>query len=192
MNIITEKTKKSTYNLYIIVVTLSFILIFMDVVGKDSKFTKILPNMKSRITWLIINLATIAIMYLDIYLGVLIFIIILFVALKNENENENFVNHQSRPLPFSDIGNDSDKSKVIDNLLKSIKAQNPDIELDDNYINYLYDKYFNDDALLGKLTKEESSRIVSDLKSGFVISYDIEEDEKLKADRSRWHRLEKS
>jgi len=111
---------------------------------------------------------------------------------KNENENENFVNHQSRPLPFSDIGNDSDKSKVIDNLLKSIKAQNPDIELDDNYINYLYDKYFNDDALLGKLTKEESSRIVSDLKSGFVISYDIEEDEKLKADRSRWHRLEKS
>jgi len=189
MEIITKKTKSSTYNIYIVVVTLLFVMIFVDIVSPNSKVMKVMFSCITNIcSWIVLYFVAIGIMYVDKYLGFLIFMILCVTTLKNENEN--YVNDQARPVPFSNIGNDTGKTKVIRNLLKNIKEQNPDVELDDNYVNYLYDKYFNDADLLDKLTEEESSKIVSDLKSGYVLSYNIEEEEKLKVDRSRWHKLE--
>ena len=76
--------------------------------------------------------------------------------------------------------------------MKSIKGQVPNIELTSNDTNYIYDKYFNDEDLLNSLLDKESTKLVSDLKSSYVVPYDIEEERNLKKDRTRWHKLQKS
>lgn len=93
---------------------------------------------------------------------------------------------------FTNVSPSGDRNQAINNILENIKTQNPTMVLDENYVNYLFDKYFSGDQLLDKLTQKESSRIVSDLKSNFIIPYDVAEEQKLKEYRAREQLLESS
>jgi hypothetical protein len=189
MNNITNKTKKIIYYLYILVVIILFLFIYMDIVGNNSVFTSQIIKIPSSTAWIIICMVSLIVSYMDLTTGILCFIIF-FSIMKLRVESFISIPNSSRQLSSVNIPDDSDKGKVIGNIIEQLKTQNPDMILDDNYYNYLYDKYFNDEELLRMLTTKRSCRLVSDLESSFLIPYNLIEEDKLKQNRSNWSRLD--
>ena len=138
------------------------------------------------------------IIYYLCYLVAILLITMLFIKITDlyNVDIDKLRNYLSRAdnarQQFTNVPPSSDRNQAINNIIENIKTQNPEMVLDENYVNYLFDKYFSSDQLLDKLTQKESSRIVSDLKSNFIIPYDVEEEQKLKEDRAREQILEKS
>jgi|APSaa5957512535_1039671.scaffolds.fasta_scaffold183499_2 hypothetical protein len=190
MDLVTQNTKYLIYNLYYIIVTLLFIFSFTDIVGNNTKFTgKYLTLVSSRV-WILIGILSLFILLkLDSYVGILLMLLLILLFTNNKiiknkickdchkEEQQNDVSRMS----FTNITNIDDRNKTINNLIIQIKKQNvnSDTDLGINYYNYIYDKYFNNDEILDKLTQKESRQLISNMKSNFIIPYDIIEDEKL-------------
>lgn len=179
---LTQKSKKSMYSVYFLVVAFLFIIIFLDVLNFEINFAKLHFKLDNKTLWFIVLITVIITSYFDLPTGCLLGIL-LFASMFLQR-HENFTSSTESNIP-----NRSDRSKVVDRLLDQIKKQNPDAKLDDNYYNYLYDKYFNDAEMLDELTKKESRKLVSDIKSDYLVTYNLEEEEELKKARSNWSRL---
>lgn len=182
MDILTQKTKKNIYGIYFLVIAFLFIIIFLDILSCKINFAKLHLKLNSKTIWLIALIIVVITSYIDLSTGVLLGILLFAVSVLQKREN--FTSSTEFDTPYTSV-----KTKVVDRLINQIKNQNPNMDLDDNYYNYLYDKYFNNADILEKLTEKESRKLVSDFKSNHLIPYNLAEEEKLKQSRANWSRI---
>lgn len=180
---LTNNSKKNIYYTYIIVIIIFFIMTFIYIVGNDNTFTVSVTKMPSSTAVMIFVLITLLLLYINLTTGIL-FLILIFAILKLDIISYPILDRFEQSNSAANIPVDSDKSKVIDNIIKQLKQQNPNMNIDDNYYNYLFDKYFSGDNLIDRLTAKKSCRVVSDLESGFIIPYNLIEEERIKISRS--------